>query len=305
MKINIGTRGSKLALAQANYVLNKIKNIYPNNDYELRIIKTRGDIDLTSPLDSIGSKGIFVNEIEDSLRNNNIQIAVHSMKDMPSQPLDGLCFSKAWKREDPRDALILKDYNSLQELPEGSTIATGSKRRSFQLLSLRPDLKVVNIRGNIDTRLKKLESGLSDEIKIDGIILAAAGLKRLNMENYITEYFDPCDMIPSPAQGTLAIEYASNNSYIQKIVDSLSDEDSEKITFLERGFLKAIGGDCHLPIGAYASKTKDGYDLIALFGNETGSVLAKTKVSGSNANQELINKAVEEINKQLKEHNNE
>ncbi|MCR5581471.1 MAG: hydroxymethylbilane synthase [Pseudobutyrivibrio sp.] len=305
MKIRIGTRGSKLALAQTNYVLEKLQNSYPDNEYETVVIKTRGDLDLTSPLDSLGAKGIFVDEIERALINNDIQIAVHSMKDMPAKPLAGLTFSKAWKREDPRDVLILRDGNSIDSLPIGAVIATGSKRRSFQLLQIRPDLNIVSIRGNIDTRLKKLKEGLEDGTQLDGIVLAAAGLNRLNLQDEITYYFPVDDMIPSPAQGTLAIEYVSSNIEMADMVNSLSDPTTDVITYLERGFLDKIGGDCHLPIGAYARVKDKGYELLALFGNEDGTALAKTSVYGDTANEELINKAVRDIKDQLKEQINE
>ena len=305
MNINVGTRGSMLALAQTNYVINRLKEKYPEHEYKVVIINTTGDKDLESPLDQIGSKGVFVGEIEQALLRGDIQLAVHSMKDMPAVLADGLCFSKTWTREDPRDALILKKHSSLFDLPKGAVIATGSKRRSYQLLKLRSDLRIVNIRGNIDTRLKKLEDGLFDGTKLDGIILAAAGLKRLNLQDKITSYFEIEDMIPSPAQGTLAIELRSDNLKLKEIVDSLSDLVANDISFLERGFLLGIGGDCHLPIGAYASKTNDGYELIGLFGNKVGTKLARTKVTSNIANQMLIDKALEDIARQMKELDNE
>lgn len=304
MNIKVGTRGSKLAIAQTDYVISKLKERYPEYGFEKVIISTRGDRDLYRPLDQLGSKGIFVEEIEKALLNGDIQLAVHSMKDMPAEPVGGLCFAKAWVREDPRDVLILKEYGSLRDLPNGAVIATGSKRRSFQLLKLRPDIRVVNIRGNIDTRIKKLHEGLQDGTMIDGIILAAAGIKRLGLEDVITEYFDVEDMIPSPAQGTLAIELAADNQSLKSMVDSISDEVSEGINYLERGFLKAVGGDCHLPIGAFACKTDNGYLLTGLFGNEDGAYLASYTAEDENPSVELINKVVNEIKSKLEEQAN-
>ncbi len=301
MRINIGTRGSKLALAQTDYVISQLKNNFPNYEYNKVIIKTTGDIDLSHPLDQIGSKGVFVDEIEQALIEKRIDLAVHSMKDMPADVLPGLCFAKSWKREDPRDAIILKDASSLFELKKGAIIGTGSKRRAFQLLQIRPDLNIVNIRGNIDTRIKKLKEGLDGDRKLDGIILAAAGLKRLGLQDYITAYFEVEDMIPSPAQGTLAIELREDNTILKDMVNSLSDEVSEDITFLERGFLSAIGGDCHLPIGAVATHSVNGYELLALFGSEDGRHIAKTRVFGKNASCDMIDRAVYDIRKQLKE----
>lgn len=299
MKIKIGTRGSKLALAQSNYVLEKLKERFPENDYELVVIKTTGDLDQNRPLDALGSKGIFTDEIEKALLSGEIQLAVHSMKDMPDTLKDGLIFADPWDREDARDVLILNDAKSLDELPSGANIATGSKRRSYQLLALRPDINVFPIRGNIDTRIRKLREGLPDGTKLDGIVLAAAGLKRLGLESEISQYVSIQDMIPAPAQGTLAIELKADNEELLKMVNSFSDEVIRNITYLERGFLKKIGGDCHLPIGAYACVTDTGYDLRALFGTEDGSKIATTLVSGEKATEELIDKAVFDIKKQL------
>ena len=299
MIIKIGTRGSKLALAQTGYVIEKLKEAFPEHDYQVEVIKTTGDLITNRPLDAIGSKGLFVDEIEKELLSGKIQMAVHSMKDMPGEPAKGLVFAGAWEREDPRDALILKDAATLQELRHGANIATGSKRRAFQLLKLRPDINICPIRGNIDTRLRKLSEGLSDGTMLDGIILAAAGLKRLGLEDKITQYFDVDDMIPAPAQGTLALELAADNTTLLQMLDSLSDEKAQSIVNLERGFLNAIGGDCHQPIGAYAEKEDAGYRLYALYGNEDGSKLVKAVITGNEAEDELINKAVLEIKNKL------
>ena len=299
MIIKVGTRGSKLALAQTNYVIDKLKEHYPEHEYQAVVIKTTGDLDLNRPLDAIGSKGIFVDEIEKALLSGEIQMAVHSMKDMPSVLAEGLIFAKAWEREDPRDVLILKNAKSLKDLKIGANIATGSKRRSFQLLQLRPDLNICPIRGNIDSRLRKLEEGLSDGTELDGIVLAAAGLRRLGLSEHITEYLDADAVVPAPAQGTLAIELAEKDIELLDMVNSLSDKKTEETVYLERGFLKAIGGDCHVPVGAYAEAGDDGYTLIALFGNEDGSRLTKTVVTGKEASFDLIEKAVNEINSRL------
>ena len=301
MKIKIGTRGSKLAIAQTNYVIEKLKAAFPENEYEIEIIKTTGDIDLTRPLDAIGSKGIFVDEIEDALLNDKIQLAVHSMKDMPDTVRTGLIFADPWDRADARDVLILKDGGSLNDLPLGAKIATGSKRRSYQLLKLRPDLQIFPIRGNIDTRIRKLHEGLPDGTQIDGIVIAAAGLIRIGRADEISQYFSVDEMIPAPAQGTLAIEVKETNVELLNMVNTLSDIETKNITALERGFLKAIGGDCHLPIGAYAYKDEAGYNLLALFGTEDGSKLATTKVTGHVADDALIAQAVSDIRRQLEE----
>ena len=180
MEYIIGTRGSKLAVAQAEHVRTKLSQAYPEHKFEIRTIRTTGDRILDRPLHELGSKGIFVKEIEEDILKHKADIGVHSMKDMPSCPAAGLMFAKAWKWETPQDVLILREKTSLDELPQGAVIGTGSKRREFQLKCLRNDIRVVNIRGNVDTRLQKME-----EEKLDGIILAAAGLKRLGLHHKI------------------------------------------------------------------------------------------------------------------------
>ena len=196
MNYRIGTRGSKLALAQAEYVRDRLAEAYREDTFEIRVIKTKGDRVLDKPLHEIGDKGLFVREIEEQLLDGEVDLGVHSMKDMPSYPADGLKFTKAWKREDARDVLILRRAKTLEELPFGAVIGTGSRRREFQLKKLRPDINVINIRGNVDTRLRKME-----EEKLDGIVLAAAGLHRLGMQEKITCYLETEQMIPAPAQG--------------------------------------------------------------------------------------------------------
>lgn len=295
MHIKIGTRGSKLALAQTGYVKERLESAFPENTYEIVVIRTTGDKDLTKPLDQIGSKGMFVDEIENALLGDDIQLAVHSMKDMPSNPAKGLIFAKAWKREDPRDVLLLKDGTDISDLPIGANVATGSKRRSFQLLRLRPDLNIVPIRGNIDTRIRKLGEGLDDGTRLDGIVLAAAGLNRLDIRFENRYYFDADEMIPAPAQGTLAIELNEKNTELKEMVDSLGDDFADKIAYLERGFLKKIGGDCHLPIGAYAYREKDKFVLKAMFGNEDGSRLVFASEENVKACEELVDRVVADI----------
>ena len=196
MNVIIGTRGSKLALVQAEYVKNRLQKHYPQNSYELKIISTKGDREQKKALDQMGDKGIFVREIEQELLDGTISLAVHSMKDMPAGQPEGLVFAHAWKREDPRDVLILREAASLEELPQHAVIGTGSRRRAFQLLQLRKDLRITGIRGNVDTRIKKMQ-----EEQLDGIVLAAAGLHRLGRTSLITQYFEPlglklCEVTP-------------------------------------------------------------------------------------------------------------
>lgn len=278
MRYIIGTRGSKLALAQAEYVCNRLSEVYREDSFEIRVIKTMGDRVLDKPLHEIGDKGLFVKEIEEKLSDGEVDIAVHSMKDMPSLPADGLVFAKPWKREDPRDALVLREARTIEELPQGAVIGTGSRRREFQLKRLRPDLHVVNIRGNVDTRLRKME-----EEKLDGIVLAAAGLHRLGMRERITRYLETEEMIPAPAQGILALEVREGEEKLLTMLNALSDRETEDAAEAERGFLQNIGGDCHVPVGAVLEKAAEGsYRLRVMFGNETGTKQAYAAVQGEN-----------------------
>lgn len=296
MHIKIGSRGSKLAIAQTQSVIDILKNKYPNDSFEIVVIATTGDKEQVKALDKIGSKGVFTDEIENALINGEIQLAVHSMKDMPSEIREGLTFTKTLKREDSRDVLILREAKSLKELKQGAIIATGSKRRAFQIKALRPDIEIVGIRGNIDTRIRKLNEVMPDGRYIDGIVLAAAGIKRLNREAEITEYLSVEDMIPAPAQGALAIEVKKDNTELLEKINCLCDDYSEISVKAERNFLAAIGGDCHLPIGACLENKADGnYRLLALFGNEDGSVLNRVSVDGNDID-ELVKKAVDKLN---------
>jgi porphobilinogen deaminase len=276
LKYRIGTRGSKLALAQTELVKCRLEQNYPEHEFEIQIIQTKGDRIQNMPLDQIGDKGVFVREIEEKLLSGEVHIGVHSMKDMPSEPADGLLFTKAWKREDPRDVLVLREAESLGQLPPGAVIATGSRRREFQLKRLRPDIQITGIRGNIDTRLRKME-----EQKLDGIVLAAAGLHRLGLRERISQYLEPKDMIPAPAQGTLALEIRQEDKQLRQLLDALSDAETEQEAGAERCFLKMVGGDCHLPVGACCEKTETGgFRMRVLYGNQTGERLAAVCVEG-------------------------
>lgn len=292
MIYKIGTRGSKLAISQTQYVQRKLQNAFPQDEFVLEIITTKGDKILDKPLEEIGGKGIFVNEIQEKLISGEIQMAVHSMKDMPAELEPGLTFSKIWKRENTKDVLILREANSLEELPTGAVIGTGSARRARQLEAIRCDLKIVNIRGNIDTRIKKMH-----EQKLDGIILAAAGLARLNKLDVVTKYFEYNEMIPAPAQGTLAIQLKEDNVELLNKINSLSHEDTHKCVEAERIFLKEIGGDCHLPIGAHCEKVSEkNYSLDVVYGNN--KKLAYSHKNGEYP-KELAVEAAKDIRKQL------
>lgn len=281
MHYRIGTRGSKLALVQSEYVKRRMEEAYPEDTFELVIIKTTGDKVTDKPLAAIGTKGLFVKEIEEELLSGSIDMAVHSMKDMPVECATGLTFAKAWKREDCRDVLILKTAGSFSELPSGAVIGTGSLRRACQLAVLRPDIQFTAIRGNVDTRINKL---MDDSYGLDGIVLAAAGLNRLGRSSEITEYLDPEVVIPAPAQGVLAIETAEVNTELLDKINALSDDNSDREAVAERTFLRLTGGGCHAPVGAHCV-TKDNGDLrmVVFFGNDDCSRILRIEVTGTDS----------------------
>lgn len=276
MKIVVGTRGSKLALIQSNWVVEELKKANPGVDFEVKIIKTKGDLITNLPLHKIGDKGLFTKEIEQQLLDGNIDMAIHSMKDMPSTLPKGLKFADVPKREDPRDVLVLREeYKSIDDLPEGAKIGTGSKRRMYQLLKYRPDLEIVNIRGNIDTRIKKIY----DE-NLDGIVLAASGLIRAGFKDKISSYIPIDIMVPAPAQGALAIEIREDDNKIAEIISHIRDEKTEIQVKAERGFLAGVNGGCHIPMGAYCEIDGDNITLTGLYGEEDGSKLIIKSMDG-------------------------
>ena len=284
MKLVVGTRGSNLALVQTNWVVDQLKKENPGVEFEVKIIKTKGDLIKDLPLDKIGDKGLFVKEIEKSLLDGEIDMAVHSMKDMPSYLPEGLKFAHSPKREDPRDALIFKEgYKSLDDLPQGARIGTGSKRRKYQLLKHRPDLEIVPIRGNIETRIKKIETE-----KLDGVVLAASGLRRAGLDDKI-DYYIPTDlMLPAPEQGILALEIREDDKETEKIIDSIKDDITKIQIDAERGFLIGVNGSCHIPMGAYCEIEGEKITLTGLYGDGEGKKIVVQSQVGTLADAPKI-----------------
>lgn len=275
MKVVVGTRGSKLALTQTEWVVNQLRGCNPDVDFEIKMIKTKGDLIQNVPLDKIGDKGLFVKEIEQQLLDGDIDLAIHSMKDMPSEVCPGLAFTYTPVREDARDVFVLKHpINSLEDLPQGATIGTGSKRRKYQLLQVRPDLNIVPIRGNIDTRIGKIETE-----NLEGVVLAAAGIKRIGREKEIGYYIPVETVLPAPAQGALAIEIRENDERIYDLIRPIEDRMSQIQIEAERAFLDGVEGSCHLPIGAYAQMKGDEMTLTALLGDEEGVKMVKEQMT--------------------------
>ncbi len=273
----IGTRGSKLALWQANFISNLISEKYPELRTEIQIIKTTGDAMLSSPLSEIGGKGVFVKEIEDGLLSQKIDIAVHSMKDLPTILPEGLCIGAVAKRHDPRDVLLSKKGLTLSQLPEGAKVGTGSLRRASQLLHYRPGFKIVSIRGNVDTRIRKLRE--SDEY--DAIVLAMAGLERLGLGEEVTEIIDPEVMLPAPGQGIIAIECREEDIETMDILRAINHNETELQAISERAFLLKLGGDCNVPVGCYALLRKESIKLSGIISSPDGKVIIKKEAYGS------------------------
>lgn len=254
----LGTRKSKLALWQANYVAKSIQDIHPEFNFQLETFITTGDIKLDQPLPEIGGKGLFTQELEHALQTGAIDFVVHSLKDLPVDDTPGLTISSIPVRENPKDVLISKQKCNLMNLPPGARIGTSSLRRSAQLLHVRPDLILLPIRGNIDTRIKKAMDG-----EYDAIILAAAGVYRLGLQDFVQEELSLEIVLPAPGQGALAIQSRKNDKTLNSILSTIEDENTRNAVIAERSFLKYLGGGCSAPVAAYAYIK---YDLIYMDG---------------------------------------
>lgn len=289
-KIAIGTRGSKLALWQAEFIKSELKKLLADLEIELNKIKTTGDKILDVPLAKVGGKGLFVKEIEEALLSKEADIAVHSMKDVPTELPEGLHLAVICKREDPMDAFVSRirhskfEIRNFKDLPSGAKIGTSSLRRSCQLLSIRPDLRIEQLRGNLDTRLRKLDEG-----QFDAIILAAAGVKRLGLTDRITEMLPPEISLPAIGQGAIGIECRIDDDFINNLIAPLNHNETSTCVKAERAFLKRLEGGCQVPIAAYAriigqeSGVNHNFSLImdGLVGSIAGDRIIRGHIEGS------------------------
>jgi len=275
MILRIGTRGSKLALTQSQWVKEKVEAKYPGVHVELVRIKTTGDKILDAPLSKVGGKGLFVKEIEEALIDKRVDLAVHSMKDVPAELPDALMLSTFPEREDPRDALIAKGERTLDQLPQEAKVGTSSLRRAAQLLHMRPDLNLIPLRGNVDTRLRKLESE-----GLNAIILAAAGLKRLGFEKHITQIIPSDQVLPAIGQGALGLEIRREDKQTLKLIDFLNHESTEVTVRAERAFLKKLEGGCQVPIAGFATLENDNVNFTGMVAELDGTRLIKDNITG-------------------------
>lgn len=277
--LRIGTRGSRLALWQAHWVKKELTRLRPELTIELEVIKTQGDKILDVPLAKVGGKGLFVKEIEEALLDGRIDLAVHSMKDMPAELPAGLAIGAVPRRENPLDALLAKNNGPLTQLPYAARVGTSSLRRSAQLLYQRPDLEIIALRGNLDTRLKKLA-----QTDLDAIVLAAAGLIRLEQAGHITAYLTPAEMLPAVGQGALCIELRTNDHSTTRLAALLDDEPTRIAVTAERAFLRRLEGGCQVPIAAHGTVEKGRLDLTGLVADATGKTIIKSSNTGTGAN---------------------
>jgi hydroxymethylbilane synthase len=282
-KITIGTRGSPLALWQAHWIKFQLELVHEDLTVDLVKIKTSGDKIQDVPLAKVGGKGLFTKEIEESMLRYETDIAVHSMKDVPVKFPPSLTLSVVTEREDPRDALIARNGLKLDTLPKGARVGTGSFRRTTQLLNYRPDLEVVPMRGNVQTRLDKLESE-----GLDAIILAAAGLIRLDMADHITEYIEPEVMLPGGGQGAVGIESRKEDLRVMNRIFPLDHEETHLALEAERAFLTRLEGGCPVPIGVYATIEGETLHLRGLVGSLDGKQMLKAERKGSVEDPEAI-----------------
>ncbi len=287
----IGTRGSKLALWQAEWVKAELEKKYPFVSVSLEKIKTTGDKITDVPLAQVGGKGLFVKEIEEALLSGRVHLAVHSMKDVPTEFPEGLSLVAIAKREDPRDALISNNNVLLKDLPKGAKVGTSSLRRQAQLLNLRPDLEISQLRGNLDTRLRKLDEGL-----YDAIMLAGAGVNRLGWQDRITELLSPEIFLPAIGQGAIGIETRIDDEQTNELIAFFDHRETSRAVRAERALLKRLEGGCQVPIAAYGTIDEGGVDmtLTGLVASTDGLTIIKDSIKGPVAEAEALGTALAE-----------
>ena len=288
-QIIIGTRGSKLALWQADYVEQRLREEYPGLQVTQKRISTKGDRILDVPLAKIGGKGLFTKELEEEMLSGSIDLAVHSLKDMPAKVPDGLMIAAVTKRLDPGDALVSNRFSSFSELPQGAWVGTSSLRRRAQLLCVRPDLTMLDLRGNVNTRLRKLDEG-----EYDAIVLAVAGLKRLGFADRIREVLPQTMVLPAVGQGALAIETRADDKETRDMLAFLRDDETICCAEAERSFLARVEGGCQVPVGVYATAEGDALKVEAVIASLDGRRSYRGTVNGAKADAAKLGKGLAE-----------
>ena len=281
--LRIATRKSPLALWQANFVSAQLKHYHPDLEIELVTMTTQGDKILDTPLAKVGGKGLFVKELETGMLEGRADIAVHSMKDVPVDFPPGLHLAVICEREDPRDAFVSNNYASLDDLPQGARLGTSSLRRQSQIAAFRPDLKIIDLRGNVNTRLKKLDDG-----EYDAIILAAAGLKRLEFEERITQFIETDVCLPAIGQGAVGIECRSDDARVHNLIAPLNDNKTQIRVTAERAMNERLQGGCQVPIAGYAEFEKGLIMMRGLVGQVDGKKIIRGDIAGPAENAEEL-----------------
>lgn len=287
--LRIGTRGSALALRQTEMVVERITKGYPEIAAEIVVIKTTGDRLQDVSLSLIGGKGVFVKELEEALMRGDVDIAVHSMKDLPAEIPESLVIAAIPEREDPRDVLISRGNVKLERMPTGARIGTGSLRRACQLLNFLPDIQVVPLRGNLDTRIKKI-----DNENLDGIVIAAAGLRRMGWRDRISQYIPPEIIMPAVGQGALGLEVRTDDREMKELVAFLNDQKTAIEVAAERAFLKVFGAGCEVPLAAYAKIEKEEVVISGLVGDPDGNEIIRDRIRGPVNENEILGKLLAE-----------
>jgi hydroxymethylbilane synthase len=288
--VRIATRKSPLAIWQAEHVADELRKAHPGLEVELLGMSTKGDKILDTPLAKIGGKGLFVKELEQGMLEGSADIAVHSMKDVPTELPEGLHLAVIMEREDPRDAFVSNKYQSMDELPEGAVVGTASLRRQSQLLERRPDLRIASLRGNVNTRLRKLDEG-----GFDAIILASAGLKRLGFEERITTFIPPEESLPAIGQGAVGIECRSDDERINALLAPLHHKETATCVLAERAMNNALMGGCQVPIAGYAVLEGDEVWMRGLVGEPDGSTVVRSDKRCAPDEGEIVGRELAEL----------
>ncbi len=286
-KLVIASRESALAMWQALHIQARLQTLYPNCDVQILGMTTTGDQILDSPLSLIGGKGLFVKELEVALENGSADLAVHSMKDVPMNLPDGFAMAATGEREDARDAFVSNNFASLEDLPHGSIVGTSSLRRQSQLQARLPHLKIESLRGNVQTRLRKLDEG-----QYAAIILAAAGLIRLGLGDRIRAFISPTDSIPAVGQGALGIEIRADRTDLIEVLAPLNHIDTQLCVEAERGFSRALAGSCTVPLGAYALRDGDVINMTGFVASVDGKQMLRESITGAITNADAVGRAL-------------